>query len=116
MQRGAKVTYAIIVLTLCYKRGSKLAWSAFKIYLCFDYESPTRSELEFLALILDFVILTSRVQIGSRVRWWDARGQMKHGTVTAINILTDVSSRTDFPLGWDWNILYLYLELPSRCN
>ncbi|KAH9079445.1 hypothetical protein EDB83DRAFT_2513957 [Lactarius deliciosus] len=30
-------------------------------------------------------------QIGSRVRWWDSRGQLKHGCVKAINVLTDNS-------------------------
>ncbi|KAN0129591.1 hypothetical protein V8E53_012587 [Lactarius tabidus] len=30
-------------------------------------------------------------QIGSRVRWWDARGKTKHGSVKAINILSDNS-------------------------
>ncbi|KAF8271211.1 hypothetical protein EI94DRAFT_1698333 [Lactarius quietus] len=30
-------------------------------------------------------------EIGSRVRWWDARGQIKTGTVKAINVLTDNS-------------------------
>ncbi|KAN0132828.1 hypothetical protein V8E53_009193 [Lactarius tabidus] len=30
-------------------------------------------------------------QIGSRVRWWDARGQTQNGTVKAINVLSDNS-------------------------
>ncbi|KAH8995464.1 hypothetical protein EDB92DRAFT_1943465 [Lactarius akahatsu] len=30
-------------------------------------------------------------QIGSRVQWWDARGQLKHGSVRAINVLSDNS-------------------------
>lgn len=33
-------------------------------------------------------------QIGSRVRWWDSRGQLKHGHVKAINVLADVRSWT----------------------
>jgi len=31
------------------------------------------------------------LQISSRVRWWDTRGQLKHGTVKAFNILNDSS-------------------------
>lgn len=30
-------------------------------------------------------------QIGSRVRWWNARGQVMHGTVRTINVLSDNS-------------------------
>ncbi|KAF8264588.1 hypothetical protein EI94DRAFT_1805625 [Lactarius quietus] len=30
-------------------------------------------------------------QIGSRVRWWNARGQVMNGTVRAINVLPDNS-------------------------
>ncbi|KAH9035923.1 hypothetical protein EDB85DRAFT_1889095 [Lactarius pseudohatsudake] len=30
-------------------------------------------------------------QIGSRVQWWDARGKLKHGSVRAINVLSDNS-------------------------
>ncbi|KAI0281436.1 hypothetical protein BGY98DRAFT_932073 [Russula aff. rugulosa BPL654] len=29
--------------------------------------------------------------VGSRVRWWDARGALKHGKVKAIHFLTDTS-------------------------
>ncbi|KAH9168813.1 hypothetical protein EDB89DRAFT_1557645 [Lactarius sanguifluus] len=29
--------------------------------------------------------------IDSRVRWWDARGQIMYGTVKAINVLSDNS-------------------------
>jgi len=31
------------------------------------------------------------LQIASRVRWWDHRGQVKYGTVRAINVLNDTS-------------------------
>ncbi|KAI0302068.1 hypothetical protein BC826DRAFT_966114 [Russula brevipes] len=31
------------------------------------------------------------LQVGSRVSWWDARGQLKHGKVREINVLTDSS-------------------------
>jgi hypothetical protein len=31
-----------------------------------------------------------KMQVGSRVRWWDTRGQLKHGTVKAIHVLNDV--------------------------
>ncbi|KAH9966702.1 hypothetical protein BC827DRAFT_1153071 [Russula dissimulans] len=37
------------------------------------------------------VSLTETIQISSRVRWWDARGQLKHGTVKRINVLNDGS-------------------------
>ncbi|KAH9027705.1 hypothetical protein EDB85DRAFT_98720 [Lactarius pseudohatsudake] len=30
-------------------------------------------------------------QIGSRVRWWNSRGQLMHGTVRNINVLSDNS-------------------------
>lgn len=42
--------------------------------------------------------LTRAIQIGSRVRWWDTRGQLKHGTVKAINVLNDVRPWADLPL------------------
>jgi hypothetical protein len=35
------------------------------------------------------------MQIGGRVRWWDAMGKIKYGTVQAINVLSDVRSWTD---------------------
>ena len=37
-------------------------------------------------------------QIGSRVRWWNSRGQLMLGTVRAINVLSDVRSLTDCAL------------------
>ncbi|KAI9446019.1 hypothetical protein H4582DRAFT_2052142 [Lactarius indigo] len=30
-------------------------------------------------------------QLGSRVQWWDAKGKLKHGSVRAINVLSDNS-------------------------
>lgn len=44
-------------------------------------------------LLLDpFVLVMNQPpQIGSRVQWWDARGQLKHGSVRAINVLSDSS-------------------------
>ncbi|KAI9466244.1 hypothetical protein BJY52DRAFT_1183104 [Lactarius psammicola] len=37
------------------------------------------------------LVMNPPPQIGSRVRWWDSRGQLKHGHVKAINVLTDSS-------------------------
>jgi len=31
------------------------------------------------------------LEIGDRVWWWDARGQVKHGVVRRINVLSDTS-------------------------
>ncbi len=55
------------------------------------------------------------MQIGSRVRWWDTRGQLKHGTVKQINLLTDVRCMTDLiPPGPHFG--FLRLDIPGRCH
>lgn len=38
------------------------------------------------------------MQIGSRVRWWNAKGQVMQGTVRAIDVLSDVRPWTDYAL------------------
>lgn len=56
------------------------------------WSSGSRANL--LSRLLDpivFLSMNNPPQIGSRVRWWDARGKTKHGSVKAINILSDNS-------------------------
>lgn len=56
-----------------------------------DWSSGPRANLH-PRLLGPFVLsMNHPPQIGSRVRWWDARGQVKHGSVSAINVLSDNS-------------------------
>ncbi|KAH8990298.1 hypothetical protein EDB92DRAFT_784830 [Lactarius akahatsu] len=59
------------ILTLRYKRRSALAWSGLEKAFVSTMNPPP--------------------EIDSRVRWWDARGQIMYGTVKAINVLSDNS-------------------------
>ncbi|KAI9439790.1 hypothetical protein H4582DRAFT_2075156 [Lactarius indigo] len=53
---------------------------------------PGASELLSSGLKKAFVsTMNPPPQVDSRVRWWDARGQIMYGTVKAINVLSDNS-------------------------
>ena len=47
---------------------------------------------------LHFYSFEPSTQIGSRVRWWNSKGQVMQGTVSAINVLSDVCPWTDYSL------------------
>jgi hypothetical protein len=48
--------------------------------------------VSFSFSLMHCIALTRAIQIGSRVEWWDTRGQLKQGTVKQVKNLTDVRS------------------------
>jgi hypothetical protein len=52
--------------------------------------SPLQARSDLFSPFDALQVSDSVKQIGSRVRWWDARGQLMHGQVKAFNVLNDV--------------------------
>jgi len=86
-QSGSDINDRVFILfllrhrRLLYKRGSELAYSSGlgAILLLAQHSLPSVSAMN------------PPLQIGSRVRWWDTRGQLKHGIVRAISVMSDSS-------------------------
>lgn len=49
---------------------------------------PLQVGLTFL--LMSCIALTMKIQVSSRVMWWDTRGQLKYGKVKAFHALNDV--------------------------
>ena len=58
--------------------------------------------------------LTTALQVGCRVRWWDNRGQLKYGRVKAINILSDVGCMTDLLPDPDFLCFFFFAIRPLK--